>query len=197
MSAEAIRLINAAISVTSGNTITSVDDSSPEAIAANLNYENFARKELVASAWKFARKVDDCAALPDTPDSLTYSYAWQLPDDLLKLRTVTINGDPIDFHRENDREIWTAFPDVPQAVYTYRAQESIWTPAFVMAFTARLEPLFLRIDERANEAVARNQDADKLFAQARLTDSQEEATHEHKKFPLLNSRRTGYAPLRR
>lgn len=197
MSAEAIRLINAAISVTTRNPIDSVDDASDEARFADLNYENMARTALVRSAWKFNRKVADCSLLPTTPDSDTYLYAWQLPDDFIGLRTLTVNGRPIDYHIHEDREVWTICPVVPKAVYSYRAPESIWPPDFKNAFTKRLEAGFHRVDEKSDKADDADAMADKMFSRAALFHSQEEATHEHKKYPLLMARRTGYAPLRR
>jgi hypothetical protein len=197
MSAEAIRLINAAISVTTGNTIDSVDDGSPEAIAADLHYENMAQAEITSSPWKFARKTGNCSALPTTPDSCEYSYAWQLPDDVLKLRTLWVNGLSIDYIIAADKVVWTRCADVPVAVFTYRAPESIWVPAFKTAFTKRLEALMLRVDEREDKAKDRDQDAERLFARARLIYSQEEATHQHKRYPLITARRIGNASLRR
>lgn len=197
MSAEAIRLINAAISVTTRNPITSVDDGSEEAIFADLNYEDMVKTALLRSRWKFNRKIADCALLPDAPDSCIYGYAWQLPDDCIFLRTLTINGEPIDYVIAENGQVWTRRSDVPQAVYSFRAPEAIWPPDFKSAFRTRLEAGFLRLDERAIEAKDREAAADVLFSRCALAHSQEEATHEHKKYPLLMSRRTGYAPLRR
>jgi hypothetical protein len=197
MSAEAVRIINSAISRCNGKTITSVDDGTPEAILADLNYEDIVRAELTASPWKFARKVDDCTLRPETPDSCRYGYAWALPDDVLKLRTLTVNGEPIDYIIASEGVVWTACSDTPQAVYTYRAPEDAWVPTFTEALKIRLEAAYLRLDERANEADSRDKAASRAFAQARLTNSQEEATHEHKRYPLISARRTGYASLRR
>lgn len=197
MSAESIRIINAAISRSNGNTITGVDDGTPEAVFADLNYEQMVQTALCESPWKFARRLDNCALLPTTPDSDLYGYAWQLPDDLLKLRTLTISGTPIDYVIAEDKQVWTQCSTVPVAVYTFRAPESIWPADFTEALTQRLEACFLRLDERKSDADARDESAEHRMARARLYHSQEEATHEHKNFPLLKARRIGNAPIRR
>lgn len=197
MSAEAIRIINAAISRVNGTTLESVDDGTPEGTFADLNYEQMAQTALCECPWKFARKAGDCARLPATPDSCEYRYAWQLPDDVLKLRTLWVNGQPIDYIIVADKQIWTRCSDVPVAVYTYRAPESIWPPDFKEGLTKRLEACFLRIDERTNEAADRDGKAELSMGRARLIHSQEEATHSHMKFPLITARRIGRASLRR
>jgi hypothetical protein len=197
MSAEAIRIINAAISVTTGNTITSVDDGTPEAIFADTSYEDMAKTALVRSRWKFNRKIEACTLLPDAPDSEIYGYAWQLPDDCIVLRTLTVNGCSIDYEIAEDGQVWTRCSDIPQAVYSFRAAEGIWPPDFLTAFRTQLEAGFLRLDERATEAKARDDAAEVMFRRAALVHSQEEAPHEHKHFPLIRARRTGHAPLRR
>lgn len=197
MSADSIRLINAAISRTNGNTITSVDDGTPEAIWADLNYEQMVETALCENRWKFARKTADCALLPDAPDSDTYGYAWELPDDLIALRTVTLVGQPIDYVIQESGVIWTQNSDVPQAVYTYRAAEDLWPADFTEGLVLRMEAAILRLDERTTEADSRETAGEKRMAKARLYHSQEEATHEHKKYPLIMARRTGYASCRR
>lgn len=196
MSAESIRIINAAISRTQGNTITSVDDGSPEAIYADQNYEQMVQTALSESNWKFARKTDACVLLPDAPTDSDYAYAWTLPDDVLSLRTVIVSGQPIDYQIDQADTILTNFAEDVYAVYTYRVAEDQWPYDFKEGLTIRLEAAYLRLDDRTQPAELRDQAAERRMARARLLHSQEEAPKSHSRYPLIEARRTGSAPSR-
>lgn len=197
MSAEAIRIINAAISRTNGNLIESVDQGSPEAVFADLNYEQIVETALTDNRWNFARKTGACSLLPGTPTDKRYTKSWQLPDDLLELRAVLVCGYPcMDYLRLDVTTILVNASADVQVVFTYRVPESLWPPDFKEAITQTLEAGFLRLDERAGEAAARDQSAERRMSKTRLNRSQEEDPKDPRTAPLVNARRIGHAPIR-
>lgn len=196
MSAEAVRNINAAITRHNGNPIASADDGSKEAILFHSNYERIVKQELVAASWKFARKEELLTALPDAPVNENWDHALQLPADLLLLRAVTVDGDPIEYLVGPNQTILTNEDEEVYALYTYRAPEDLWPADFEEGVVRRLEAIFLRSDEKGDLADSRDKHAEFILKRARRIHAQEESPQDHLTYPLLRARRLGYSAPR-
>jgi hypothetical protein len=197
MSAESLRIINAAISRQNGVTITA-GDGSKEAILFDLNYEQIVTSELSGPSWKFARKVQLLSALPDAPADTDWDFALQLPSDLIMLRSLIVDGQPIEYEVGPNSTVLADKNEDVYAVFTYRAPEDNWPPDFKEGIIRRLEAVLLSSDERGGALMAeRNEAADDKFAQARRTHAQEEAPKDPYSYPLVSVRRAGIAASRR
>jgi hypothetical protein len=196
MSAESIVLINAAIARAQDNPITSVDDGTVEAILASTNYEQIVQTALSEAPWSFARKTDACTLLPDAPVDEDFSFALTLPSDVLKLLTIIVNGQPIEYQLDEDGVVLSNTDEDVYAVYTYRAAEDLWPADFKEGIICRLEALYLRADKKPNDANEAEGRAERKFARARFQDSKQKFPKDVKTSPLIDARRLGSAPRR-
>jgi hypothetical protein len=200
MSAEAVRLINTAISRCNGETITSVDEGTKEAILFDLNYEDMVQDELTGSSWKFARKDALLSVSTGDPIDTDWAYKLAMPDGCLMLRAVIKDGQPIEYQLDADEDgtefiLCNESEDV-YAVFTYRASEDVWPPPFRAGVIKRCEEILLKSDERYGEAELRRKDADAKFTEARRRHAQEDRPKEQFTAPLIAARKIGNAPRR-
>jgi len=202
MSAESLRIINKAISRVNGNTIATVDDGTPEAIVADLNYEDEVESELCKRSWKFARKAALLVADADDPIDTDYDHQLTFPANVLKLRTVIKDGKTIDYQIDSDtagdKFILADEDEDCYAIFTFRAAEDDWPADFEEAFVKRLMAHFLRREERYADAERIDAAADDGFRLAAINHAQEEPGKDPSigNYSLLNARRLGYAPRR-
>jgi hypothetical protein len=170
--ANAMPIINAALTRTGDDPITSLDEGTPQAAVASANYDDLVNG-LLAYPWKFASRTMQLAALDVIVDP-PWLFAYERPADLLQPRVLEVNGCPIDYEILADKILCNTGSEVPVILkYTYRADESFWPKYFRVAVIATLESLFLRaIGERYSEAEARDKRAAQLQAAARNRDSQ-------------------------
>lgn len=186
--------INGALTRIGENPITSLTQGDHAANVAANNYEKMVEAELSRNRWRFATKFEvlsliDADVAGDPPEPWAYSY--QLPPDIMVLRTVKSGGEPIRYARMKDK----VFCDVGSeaavyAHYAYRVPEVDWPPYFAEALTIRLEAVFLRaIGERYEQAEDREKDAVKAFAVARRLDAQSQTPVNPMRSPTLEARR--------
>lgn len=183
--------INAALTRTGNQPITSFDDGTTEAIVAEQNYEPIVIQELSAYRWKWATKQAALVMLENGPE-LPWGYAYQLPsEDLVMLRSVEALGIPIQFERMGATILSNYDEDAGLiAKYTYRPNESLWPGYFQALIIKRLEALFLRaIGERYREAESADKEADRLAMRARLLDSQSQPAKDLYTSSILRARR--------
>jgi hypothetical protein len=83
--------INAAATRTGSDPVTELNDGTPVGNTAGANYEQIVRAALTGYPWRWATKTATLALLTGDVD-LPWTYAYQLPTDLLKLRVVTVSG---------------------------------------------------------------------------------------------------------
>jgi hypothetical protein len=107
--------------------IASFDEGTAGAVIADNLYETSYLSLLSNHRWRFATKTVELAKLVETPDN-GFSYAYQLPGDLLYLqkttaRTYEIYGSKL---YTNDNTI--------TADYTYRVDEDKLPPYFTKMF---------------------------------------------------------------
>ena len=196
MSAESVRIINAAITQHAESPIDSADDGSPMAIVFHANYEKLVKAELTRQPWKFARKVQLLAALSTAPEDEEWDYRLQLPADCLLVRKLEKDGEPIDYELGPDGTVFANENEEVYAAYTYRAPEDRWAADFEMGIIQRCEAICLRKQEHGAAADGRDEAAELSFAKARRAHAQEEFPRDRLKYPLLTARRFGASASR-
>jgi hypothetical protein len=188
-------VINAALTRTGNNPITELSDGTPGGNIAGANYARFRRAMLTVYPWRWATKTKALTAIDGTVD-LPWTYAYQLPTDMLKLRVVTADGLPFDYERQFNKLLCNVSTDYDLiAKYTWDVPESFWPDTFGEAMTQFLEAMFLRgIGERYQEAQDRRLEARATLAAAKLEDAQNNSARNPVTSPTLIARgATGYA----
>ena len=133
--ASGIPIINAALTRTGDEPITSFDEGTPQAAVAEANYDEVVDGFLSSFPWKFASRQMLLASLNVEVDP-PWQFAYQRPADLLALRVVEVNGCPIDWELMSDKILCNHGPDVPVLLkYTYRVVEPEWPKFFRLART--------------------------------------------------------------
>lgn len=195
-------VINAAAGRTGNSSISSLSDGSLVANIASENYEDSVKAELSVYPWKRASKIVSMNRLdPDIMGSAPspWQAAYQLPDDLVEIRTVTICGCPIAYEVHGDKILCNADTNADVVLhYIWRVQESDWPAWFREGMIRRWEAILLRgVGERHAEAQARDKAADDQFAKARSRDSQSQTARDPTTSPTLRARGSYYDPFSR
>lgn len=165
--------INAAATRTGNEPITELNDGTPVGNTAGANYDQIVKAALTVYPWRWATKTATLAAITGDPDP-PWTYAYQLPSDLLKLRSVAVNGQPFRYERQFNKLLCDISTDSDIIIkYTWSVPESDWPATFAEAIIQQIEALFLRaVGERYDEAEARAKEAKLTFSLARNEDSQ-------------------------
>lgn len=172
------------------NPISSFDDGTTESIVSGNNYERKITNALTSYPWNFAKAQSVLDLLADVPLE-KWAHFYQLPSDLLLLRTVIAGGDPIVYDRYEDR-IATDYNGTVVAEYTFRAPEVLLPPYFINAFTTELAAFFAR-SIRRDEAEGKRLDdlvngtigKPGLWAKAKNLDSQQQSARKLRPSRLL------------
>lgn len=188
-----LSLINAALTRTGNEPIASLDEGSVGATLANESYEILIAAELARSRFKLPSKVQQLSLIDEDemgepPEP--WSYGYTLPTDLVKLRTVTVNGYPINYEQMG-RVVFCDQDSSADVVakYLWRPPESWFAPEFAEGIVQRLEAIFLRgIGERYDEAEARDKSAREQLGFARSSDSQAQSARDPVVAATLNAR---------
>jgi hypothetical protein len=192
--ASALPLVNAALTRTGNQTITSfeqIQTGSTEAAIAAANYDDIVNAALGSHPWKFCTRhfaLNKVDATPDPP----WQFAYERPADLLFLRMVEQVGQPVRYELMSDMILCNHDNiETPLiAEYTYRPAEPFWPKPFTLAIIIALEPIFLRaIGERYDQADNREKAAAAALANARLRDSMHKLADNPVQSPLLSARR--------
>lgn len=192
--ANAIPIVNAALTRTGDEPITDFDEGTLQAKVAVTNYSELVNGLLSSYPWKFCSRQQQLAMIAVTPDP-PWLFAYERPSDVLDLRDVEVAGLPITYEMLSDAILCNADGTTPVlAKYTYRLDEAFWPKYFRMAVIATLEPLFLRsIGERYDQASDREKAAARQQALARNRDAQSQTARNPVRSPLLAARR-GFWP---
>lgn len=189
-----LSFVNAALTRTgTAQPLSQIGDGSKAASIVANNYEPLIRSELAGYPWKFASKIDeldrlDPAVAGNPPEP--WLAAYQLPTDLLDLRTVMISGMPIRYAVHGDKILCDAAKsDRVIAHYLWRAPEAKMPPWFGEFITIRMEAMFLRgIGERYTGAADRDRAALIAHAVAKTRDAQSQAPRDPFVSPTLEAR---------
>lgn len=197
--ATSLTVINAALTRTGSQAITSLTEGTIGAQIAIENYEDIVRSEIAANPWKIATKVELLNLLAEsegTPPE-PWLYAYQMPTDIIDLRTVKVSGEVIEYALMGQKLLcdYGSGSEV-LAHYLWRVPENWWPAWFTEGMTRRMEAVFLRgIGERYEEAEARDAAAEDQFRLARTKDAQGQTPRDPHRSGLLAAR--GAAQSRR
>lgn len=189
-----LTLINAALTRTGNEPITSLTGGAASQRVAASNYEEVVKNELALHPWKKATKIEQLDRLdPDIvgepPEPWTAAY--QLPTDLVEIRTIRVAGLQIDYEQHGDTLVCNAGEsDAVILHYVWRVPETWFPPWLREGIIRRMEAVFLRgIGERYDEGQVRDKAADEQFAKARHRDSQGQTARDPVTQPTLLARR--------
>lgn len=189
-----LTLVNAALSRTgTAAPISQLGDGSKAAEIVATNYDKLVRAQLAAYPWKFASKIAELNRLDpdvagDPPEP--WSAAYQLPTDLLDLRTVMVGGSPIYYAVHGSKILCDAAEsDAVIAHYLWRVTESAMPEWFAEFIIVKLEAMFLRgIGERYDQATERDQAAMVQWSIAKNRDAQSQSPRDPFVSPTLQAR---------
>lgn len=193
MATEDLSLINAALTRIGEEPLTSLTASGAPAAIALANYEKVVRNELSLHPWKKATKVVQLSRLdPDEEGDppLPWTAAYELPADLVEIRTVKVAGVSIDYEWHGDTIVCDA-DETDEVIlhYVWRCPESWFPPWLAEGIIRRMESIFLRgIPHLYQEAADRDGAADEQFAKARHRDSQSQTSRNPVSSPTLTAR---------
>lgn len=169
--------------------ITSFNDDSSEGIVLNAIYDEVVESELSSFPWRFAmaqRTLNRLAAVPNA----RWDAAYQIPNDILMIRAVTVNDYPIEYDRYDDNIYCNA--GVNETVVLdgiYRADEIDWPAYFRLGIEYRLaSALASGVSMQADIAQLMDEKAELQLRKARHTDSSSQTTRKVNLNRLTNAR---------
>jgi len=115
-------------------TISALDEDSPQAKKINAIFEYILKEVLRAHPWNFAIARASLAQLTTSPE-FDYTYAFQLPSDCLKVIRLEDTFD--DFKIEGDTLVTDA-SSVNLKYIKYVADPNEWDSGFITAFATRI-----------------------------------------------------------
>lgn len=172
-----IDVCNQALVIIGAEPISSFTDGVTESIILANIYESTKEAELSAHTWRFATKQFELTAAAGTPVG-RWSIGYRLPNDLIRLIAVTLNGQRIEYDRYGDY-IYTNLTenDFPVVDYIFRASEADWLPYFRQAFVWKLAALMASALERQAARIEQLIDMyDREIRKARAIDSQSQTS---------------------
>ena len=174
-----LNYVNSALTRTGNGSITQFNDGSAPSNVAGKNYDNLVKTSLTSHPWRWATKTRILTALTGDPDP-PWLKGYQIPNDLLFLRVVTVDGRPIDYEQQFNKILCMYDTSVEViAKYTWNVPETYWPGDFGEAITQALEAIFLRgIGERYQEAEARGKDAARALQAAKTNDAKRASPHD-------------------
>ncbi len=185
-------VVNAALTRTGNDPISSFSGTTPAHKVAAENYETLVEAHLSVYPWKRASRVEQLSRIDadehgDPPEPWTAAY--QLPD-LADIRTVKVDGYPIPYEVHGDTILCDAAEtDAVILHYVWRAAESDWPAWFREGVVRELEAVFLRgIGERYREAELRQDAATEWWKTAKNRDSQSQPPRDPVGSPTLSAR---------
>jgi hypothetical protein len=129
-----LTLLNAALTRTGNDPLTSLTSGGAKAAIAASNYEEIVKNELSLQPWKKATKIAqldrlDADVVGDPPEPWTAAY--QLPDDLVDIRTVKVAGAPIEYEWHGNTIVCNA-DEADEVIlhYVWRIPET-WFPPWL------------------------------------------------------------------
>lgn len=162
-----LSLINAALTRTGNDPITSLSDGTTESVVAAQNYAEIVGQMLGDYPWRFCTTQQALNLLVERPPE-PYLYSFQLPNDVLLLRDLRQCGEPIEYQQVGQTVQTRTKPSDADpvgtaivATVTFLKPEASWPHYFRKIVVIKLEALFLRaIGERYAEADARDAKVD-------------------------------------
>lgn len=88
-----VEICNTALIELGAEPISSLSETSPQAVACNAVWDQARRAVLRVHPWNFALKTEELAQLATNTRKYRYTYAYQLPSNNIRLLTVDANQD--------------------------------------------------------------------------------------------------------
>lgn len=168
-----IDVINQALVLIGAEGISDLDEGTTEAEVASSLYEEIISECLTIHDWRFALTVEALGArLSPDPDQV-YTARYNVPSDIIKVRTVYINDVVVDYRIYNG-EIWcdAGTNDEPYCEGILRKSEQLWPAWFVTMVRHRLATDFAAaITGKVDMSDYQMQQFDKYLTIARNRDS--------------------------
>jgi hypothetical protein len=191
-----LSLINAALTRTGNDPISSLTDGTAAAQIANANYEIVVKAMLASSRFKLPTKFEQMSLIDEDEMGVPpteWEFGYVMPTDLVKIRTVKVDGEPIQYEQMG-RVIFCNYGSSDEVMchYEWRIPESWFAPEFAEAVVQAMEAIFLRgIGERYDEGEARDRSAKEQLKFAKSSDSQAQTPRDPVLTPTLNARAGG------
>jgi hypothetical protein len=139
--ASQIDIINRALVLLGADRISSLTDGTTESESASEIYPGVIEDLISRYRWRFAHVQIQLSRLADAPDA-RWDAAYQLPSDLKVLETVTVNDEPIEYDRLEDKVVCNAqSTDQVYAEYVIQNDESKWPGYFISLVVYELASL--------------------------------------------------------
>ena len=112
---------------------------STEALVMNAIYEDIVRDALTASAWNFVEEMEVTVSRAATAPLVDWQAAYTIPDNVLAVRTVKVNGSTVRYDIKKDKVYLDCnATDSVVLVFAERTDVQFWPPFFTMWVIFRL-----------------------------------------------------------
>jgi hypothetical protein len=168
-----------ALTMIGGQRIASFDDDLAEAEVARDHYEDVVLTALTVPGgkpyrWRFASDLRSLPAPVSGEPTDKWDHAYNLPNDMLELVGVTVEGSPIRYARYGNKVLCDE-PDGIVVEILFRPDESRFPPSFRAGVTHDLASRFaLALAQDPVEASRLGQKAAEYYGAARTLDSQQQ-----------------------
>lgn len=184
MPSSKLDMISAALVLIGDKPLSSLDADRVAATVAAQLYDSTLENALTGYRWRFATGKASLAQLTDTPLN-DYSYAYQLPSDLLYVQRVFPTSD-YELFEDN---LYSNLSSV-QIDYTYRPPESELPAYFVKAMEYELAAQFaISVTDSMTYFERYRAEADLAWKQARFKDSSQRPNRAIIRNPFVDVRR--------
>jgi hypothetical protein len=169
---------------------TAISSLAENAVANNI-YDDVVEALIGGYPWTFAKKQSDVLSRLDATPDTKWDAAYQLPSDLLDVRTAMVNDIPIDYEVYGDQLYCNESSDAEIVVdYTYAAPVAVWTPSFRFVVELKLASLFaLAIAMKPSLATAFAEQFEVEHRKAKTQDAQRQTTKKVSTSRFLLNRR--------
>lgn len=171
-----IEIVQAALALLGGEVITSLEDGSVPSTIIKTNYESIVSRRLAAHTYTFA-SYPVILVYQGERDAGALRHAYMLPNESIKVHWVGKQDARLAEWAINNGKILTRIKDDYEALISYRALESDWSPEFTDAMIQEVYALFvgsIRRDYEAARLIRR--DAELLFRSALASDKRQHSS---------------------
>lgn len=135
--ASRVEIVNMALALIAGDSITDLVDEVESARKANAMYAIIRNEVLRAHPWAFATKRATLAKLASTP-AFDYAYQYQLPNDCLRVMVVSDGSNDFEDYEIEGRMILTDEDPIYIKYTALITDEGMFDACFTSAFATRL-----------------------------------------------------------
>lgn len=182
-----ISLCSKALIKLGANTISSFNENTAEAQVARQLYSSVRDGLISAYPWRFATAQVRLPRLADNPTA-DFAYAYQLPNDFLRVLSAGVDRGQGLNYRLCQRTLQTNAPSVV-LTYLFLPKEENFPAFFDELLIAKLAAEFcLPLTESTTRTQFLIKQANIIFNQAKLIDSQQSLPQSIMDFPLIEVR---------